>query len=71
MKDLRDVRHYHWTEAMYLRKGAESLRPRRPAIADAMDRIADTHISCIQVLNEYVSGTAEADSIIKNNLNAL
>jgi hypothetical protein len=65
MQDLRDVRSYHWKEALYMRKAAASLRSRRlPSVADAMDRIADTHIKCVQILNDYVSGTAEEDSRI-------
>lgn len=63
MNEIRDVRLYHWKEAMYLRKGAKSLRERRQAgMADAMDRMADTHIKCVQILNDYVSGTAEQDA---------
>lgn len=72
---LKELRMWHWRQAMDYRAVAKSIResaedtqrfsPRERGhrLTDAanLDKIADFHIRAVQGLNDHVPGTAEQD----------
>ncbi len=53
MRTLRELRLWHWRQAMSWRKNANG--------RNVAHHIADRHIKAVQLLNDVVSGTAEDD----------
>lgn len=59
MKTYRDIRLWHWKQAMHLRNMAKMRRgQKKPKIATALDKEANMHIKAVQTLNDAPGCTA-------------
>lgn len=66
METLRDIRLFHWREAMRMRRRAKGYTAKgNNAVAKALNKQANKHTRYVQVLNDHfpIGDTAERDDV--------
>lgn len=71
--NLKELRMWHWRQVLDYRRAAREIeksadqqthvhrRDSKLEVAAAHNKLANFHIGCVQVLNDYLPGTAEQD----------